>query len=90
MNQERGASLFVSGVPDGCSAEDLKVIFGGPDSHPVEVTKMRPDKHYAFLQFGDTVHAEAWVRDGPQMVPTLDGSGIMKVEVRRRQPQRKS
>merc|ERR1712166_550966 len=75
--EDTTASVFVSGVPNGCEKENLEEVmakFG-------EVTKIviKAEKHYAIIDFTDPAAAEKAL-EAP--APKYDGS-ILKIEKRR-------
>eukprot|EP00658_Telonema_sp_P-2_P007061 TRINITY_DN12632_c0_g1_i8.p1 TRINITY_DN12632_c0_g1~~TRINITY_DN12632_c0_g1_i8.p1 ORF type:complete len:402 (-),score=121.53 TRINITY_DN12632_c0_g1_i8:71-1276(-) len=77
VQEDRTASVFVTGVPNGCEKENLEEVmtaFG-----EVKKIVIKADKHYAIIDFAEPDGAQRAL-DAP--APKYDGS-ILKIEKRR-------
>merc|ERR1711865_75869 len=75
--EDTTASVFVSGVPNGCEKENLDEVMG--KFGEVKKIVIKAEKHYAIIDFTD---AEGAQRALEAPAPKYDGS-ILKIEKRR-------
>lgn len=75
--EDPNASVFVSGVPNGCEKENLQAVMA--QFGEVRKIVIKAEKHYAIIDFTD-VEAAQRALDAP--APKHDGS-ILKIEKRR-------